>query len=74
MPKATQTTETALEAFLQKKAEIDTALSRLKALSEDHFHCEPDQIHWGHVGTLAHYAELLTRITDAAFHEGEHVA
>jgi hypothetical protein len=25
-----------------------------------------------HVGTLAHYAELLKRITDSAFKEGEH--
>ena len=74
MPKATQTTETALEAFLQKKAQIDAALLRLQTLSDDHFNCEPDKIHWGHVGTLAHYAELLTRITDAAFHEGEHTA
>ena len=61
-----------LEAFLRKKAEIDNALARLRDLSDDHFHCEPDKIHWGHVGTLAHYVELLTRITDAAFHEGEH--
>jgi len=29
-----------------------------------------DEIDWGHVGTLAHYAELLKRITDAAFQEG----
>jgi hypothetical protein len=30
------------------------------------------QIAWGHVGTLEHYAELLKRITDQAFNEGEH--
>ena len=30
------------------------------------FECLPDVIHWGHVGTLEHYAELLKRITDAA--------
>ena len=74
MPKAPRIQETALEAFLRKKAEIDTALSRLQVLSDDHFNWEPERIHWGHVGTLAHYAELLTRITDAAFHEGEHAA
>jgi hypothetical protein len=27
---------------------------------------------WSHVGTLAHYAELLKRITEAAFKEGEY--
>jgi hypothetical protein len=25
-----------------------------------------------HVGTLGYYAELLKRVTDSAFHEGEH--
>ena len=47
-------------------------LDRLKSLSDDHFGYAPDDINWGHVGTLAHYAELLNRITDAAFKEGEH--
>lgn len=32
----------------------------------------PDAVHRGHVGDLARTAELLKRITDAAFHEGEH--
>jgi hypothetical protein len=27
---------------------------------------------WGHVGSLEHHAELLKRITDMAFNEGEH--
>ena len=66
--------ETALDAFIARKAEIGTMLERLKALSDDHFGCSPDDINWGHVGTLAHYAELLKRITDAAFKEGEHAA
>ena len=63
---------TALDAYIAKKAEIDTMLTRLKALSDDHFNVAPDDIDWGHVGTLAHYAELLKRITDSAFKEGEH--
>jgi len=64
----------ALAAFTARKAEIDTMLERLAALSADHFEVSPDDVHWGHVGTLAHYAELLKRITDSAFHEGEHAA
>ena len=32
------------------------------------------QITWGHVGTLGYYAELLKRVTDSAFKEGEHAA
>ena len=63
---------TALDAFIAKKAEIDTMLDRLKALSDDHFNVAPDEINWSHVGTLAHYAELLKRITNSAFKEGEH--
>ena len=62
----------AIDAFIARKAEIDTMLERIQALSDDHFDTNPDEINWGHVGTLAHYAELLKRITDAAFKEGEH--
>ena len=63
---------TALDAYVATKTEIDTMLARLKALSDDHFNAAPDEINWGHVGTLAHYAELLKRITDSALKEGEY--
>ena len=63
---------TALDAFIARKTEIDTMLQRLQALSDEHFGYSPDDINWGDVGTLAHYAELLKRITDTAFKEGEH--
>ena len=66
--------QTALDAFIGRKLAIDTMLERIKALSEEYFGYAPDDINWGHVGTLAHYAELLKRITDAAFKEGEHAA
>jgi hypothetical protein len=62
----------ALAALVQRKAEIDAMLSRLQALSDDHFNYGPDEISWDHVGTLGYYAELLKRVTDSAFHEGEH--
>ena len=64
--------EQALAAFVSKKAEIDSMLDRIKALSDDHFGYAPDEISWDHVGTLEHYASLLKRITDSAFNEGEH--
>ena len=69
----TQTPDTprAIEAFIARKAEIDAMLARLTSLSDEHFNACPDEINWGHVGTLAHYAELLKRVTDAAFSEGE---
>jgi hypothetical protein len=64
--------QVALDAFIARKAEIDRMLERLTALSGDHFNVSPGEINWGDVGTLARYAELLKRITDAAFKEGEH--
>jgi len=66
--------EQALAAFVSKKAEIDAMLTRLQALSDDHFGYAPDDLTWAHVGTLEHYADLLKRITDMAFNEGEHAA
>ena len=62
----------ALDAFLIAKLEIDAMLERLAALSADHFETSPDEITWGHVGTLNHYARLLRQITDSAFRESEH--
>ena len=64
----------ALDAFIAAKTEIDAMLERLAALSADHFETNPDEINWGHVGTLKHYAGLLRQITDSAFKEGEHAA
>ena len=62
----------ALNAFLAAKHEIDGMLARLAPLSADHFETSPDEIHWGHVGTLNHYRTKLREITDSAFKEGEH--
>jgi hypothetical protein len=66
--------EAALAAFIGRKAEIDAMLARLQALSDEHFNAQPDEVNWGHVGTLGHYADLLRRITDSAFGEGEEAA
>ena len=62
----------AVDAFTAKKAEIDTMLVRLAALSADHFNTNLDTLHWGHVGNLEFYASQIRRVTDAAFREGEH--
>jgi hypothetical protein len=64
--------EQALAAFVATKAEIDAKLASLQILSENHFGLDPEDVTWSHVGTLEHYAEVLKRITDSAFHEGEH--
>ena len=63
--------ETAIDAFIRHKAEIDRALERLAALSADHFNVSPEDVDWGQAGTVAPYAEGLKRITDQAFSEGE---
>ena len=64
----------ALDAFMTTKSQIDAMLARLTAVSDDHFETHPDEINWGNVGTLNHYASLLRQITDSAFKEGEHAA
>lgn len=70
--KARRNREAALAAFIGKKAEIDEMLARLQGLSDEHFNCHPDEIGWATVGSLEHYANLLKRITDSAFGEGEY--
>ena len=62
----------AVDAFLAKKAEVDTMLARLVNLSAHHFNTDPGTLHWGHVGNLEFYASQFRRVTDAAFREGEH--
>ena len=69
--RATAPNEKALDAFMTTKFQIDAMLERLKGLSDDHFETCPDEINWGHVGTLNQYASLLRQITDSAFNEGE---
>jgi hypothetical protein len=72
MTRRATTNEKALDAFVAAKIEIDAMLARLATLSADHFETHPDEINWGHVGTLNHYRAKLREITDSAFKEGEH--
>ena len=69
MPK---TNDAALDAFIAAKTEIDVMLARLVAHSADHFGYDPEEVNWGHVGTLDYYRARLREITDMAFCEGEH--
>jgi hypothetical protein len=72
MHNRTKDNSKALAAFIARKAEIDTMLARLAALSASHFEADPSTVHWGHVGTLEYYVTQLKRVTDATFKEGEH--
>ncbi len=67
--RTTDNTKT-LDAFMITSFQIDAMPARLKALRDDHYDSHPDEINWGHVGTLNHYASLLRQITDSAFKEG----
>lgn len=67
-----KTNDAALDAFIAAKTEIDVMLARLLAQSADHFGYCPEEVNWGHVGTLDHYRARLREITDMAFREGEH--
>jgi hypothetical protein len=71
MPK---TNDAALAAFISAKIEIDAMLERLAALNADHFECGPEDVNWGHAGTLDHYRARIREITDMAFREGEHAS
>ncbi|WP_428542701.1 hypothetical protein [Profundibacter sp.] len=41
----TRSNDKAFAAFLTRKAEIDTMLARLQALSDEHFQANPDEVH-----------------------------
>jgi hypothetical protein len=56
--------EKALFRFLVAKAEIDEHLRRLTELSGNHFEVTPEDIGWGHVGSLQEVANLLKEIVD----------
>lgn len=64
--------DAALDAIIAAKAEIDAMLARLAAHSADHFGSSPEEVNWGHVGTLDHYRARLREITDMAFLECKH--
>ena len=67
-----RTNDAALAAFIARKAEIDAALERIRAASDDHFFTSPEDVNWGDVTVLTDRAALLKRITDMVFQEGEH--
>jgi len=72
MTTRTRNNDKAIAAFIARKAEIDDMLTRLQALSEEHFNADPEEIHWGNVGDLTDMATKLREITDRAFGEGEY--
>ena len=62
----------ALETFAELTALIKNHLDRLQGAADNHFDLAPEEINWGHVGDLNHYADLLKNLTDSVFQEGEY--
>ena len=50
---------TALDAFVARKAEIDDMLEALAACSAEYFNCNPYEINWGDVGDLTRIRDCL---------------
>lgn len=69
----TKTKNTAAESVEMRLFRIDMALQRLtRHYDKEQQNFNPEKIHWGHDGDLGHIEELLQRITDVVFKEGEH--
>ena len=56
----------AMSAFVAHKLRFDELLEQLRRLSEDHFCYDPDDINWGHVGSVESYVQQLQRVVDMA--------
>jgi len=61
----------ALETFVGLATLIKTRLDRLQGAVDNHFDLAPDEVNWGHVGDLSHYADLLKELTDSVFQDVE---
>jgi hypothetical protein len=65
-------TQTALEAYEEKQAEIEKLLRQIKeGLLQHDRGCTPNH-HWGHVGDLTSIAETLTELRDRLHRTGEY--
>jgi hypothetical protein len=63
--------DSALAAFVTRKAEIDAMLERLAGVSDDHFSLAPEDVTWGDVANLGYVLEKLRQASDFIFQEGE---
>jgi hypothetical protein len=68
--KTAATNEQALDVFLAAKAEIDLLLAELASLSAEHFHADPEGIHWGQVGSANHIRDRLLEVAHFATGKG----
>ena len=64
--------EKALGAFMAKIAEAQSLLAELQAHVDDHMGASPEEINYGHVGSVGYMVEKLAELTDWALGRGEH--
>ena len=55
----------AIDTYIIKSADIRDKIAKLQQLAADHFGCDSDAIHWGHVGDLERVQELLNETLNA---------
>ena len=69
-------TRTALDAYMEHHAATVALLERITTAIANHDvpGADPEAIHWGHVGSLAHWHRALQEIADQMFNEGEYAA
>ena len=58
---------TALDAFIAHNTDIAETLKTLSALCDEHFNTAPDDVNWGHVGTLY---EIRVRLDQIVYFAG----
>jgi hypothetical protein len=54
----------ALDKFVAHKQAIDALLAEIAALSAGHFATLPDDVHWGHVGTLSYARQKIAEAAE----------
>ena len=69
----TQTTRTALEAYMEHHSAALALVERIHGAIESHdVSPDPESINWGHVGDMATTYIALRQISDRLFEEGEY--
>lgn len=57
----------AFDAFIEAISKIAPLLDELKyVVVDNHMGIAPDNVNWGHVGTVNHLLELVTEVSVAA--------
>jgi hypothetical protein len=65
---------TAADRVMTLTESCKARLARIAAAADSHFGADPDNCHWGDVGTIAGYDELLRELEQRIFREGEYAA